>query len=164
MDKIWFAIYVKSKNEKKVASRLEEQQIEHYLPLVRILKQWTDRKKWVEEPLFRSYIFVHINQSQYFKVLQIIGVVRYITFESKAVPVPSQQIEAIKIYLNESEPESIDESDWIKGQLVEIISGSMRGLTGQLMEFKGKHKVSIRIDAVNRYILVQIPKNKIRVI
>lgn len=164
IDKTWFAIYVKSRNEKKVGSRLDEQKIEFYLPVLRVLKKWSDRKKWIDEPLFRSYIFVRIEQNEYLKVLQTEGVVRFITFEGKPVAVPKQQIEAIKIFLDEIEPENNADKEWKKGQLVEIISGNMTGLTGYLMEFKGKFKVSISIDAINRSIMVQIPKNKVRII
>jgi transcriptional antiterminator RfaH len=164
MNKTWYAIYVKSRTEKKVAGLLEEKGLALYLPLIRVLKQWSDRKRWVDEPLFKSYIFVNIEQKQYYEVLQVPGVVRYITFERKAVPIREQQIEAIRYFLNEKEPEYDSEQIWEKGQQVEIISGSMTGLIGQLVDVKGKHKVSITIDAINRTLLIQIPKTKLRII
>ena len=138
--------------------------IEHYLPLNKVLKQWSDRKKWVEEPLFRSYIFVKIEQKEYYKVLQINGVVKYVSFERKAVPVPEQQIEAIRYFLNEKEPGIVTEKNWEKGQKVEIISGSMTGLTGELIDFKGKHRVSIEIETIGKSLLIQVPKNKLRIL
>jgi len=164
MNKTWFAIYVKSRSEKKVALALEDHGIAFYLPLIRVLKQWSDRKKWVEEPLFKSYIFVEIEEIQYYEVLQVPGVVRYITFEKKAVPIRTAQIEAIKYFLDEKTPEFDAEQKWEKGHQVEVISGSMTGLIGQLVDVKGKHKVSITIDAINRSILIQIPKTKLRII
>jgi len=162
--KIWYAIYVKSRTEKKVASELQFLGIEHYLPLIKRLKQWSDRKKWVEEPLFRSYIFVRIEEKDYYTVLHIPAVVKYVTFEKKAVPVPAQQIEAIHYFLNEKEPEIVDEKNWAKGQKVEIISGSMSGLIGTLVEFKGKRRVNIEIEAIGKSLLIQVPKNRLRVI
>ena len=99
----WYAIYTKSRNEKKVALNLQEKGIEVYLPLLKTLKQWSDRKKWVEEPLFRSYLFVRILDKNYLEVLQTDGVVRFITFRQERVPVPDQQIEAVKAYLNEDD-------------------------------------------------------------
>ncbi|MBC8342565.1 MAG: UpxY family transcription antiterminator, partial [Bacteroidetes bacterium] len=71
MDKVpkWYAAYTKSRNEKKVSERLSEQAVEHYLPLHKILKQWSDRKKWVEEPVFKSYIFIKIGLDDYYDVL-----------------------------------------------------------------------------------------------
>ena len=60
-NKKWFAIYVKSRCEKKVNEQLEDIGVESFLPLITRVKQWSDRKKKVEEPLFRSYLFVHIS-------------------------------------------------------------------------------------------------------
>ncbi|MCB2208596.1 MAG: UpxY family transcription antiterminator [Bacteroidetes bacterium] len=164
MDKSWFAIYVKSRTEKKVSAELDKLGIDHYLPLLKVLKQWSDRKKWVVEPLFKSYIFVHISPSQYYEVLKAYNVVRYISFEGKAVAIPPQQIEAIKYFLEDAEPEEVTSESWEKGQLVEVISGHMTGLAGELVEVKKKHKVRIKIEAINQVIFIQIPKNKLRII
>ena len=99
-EKKWYALYTKSRTEKKTGQELVSKGIETFLPLEKILKEWSDRKKWVEEPLFRSYIFVHINKAEHFKVLNASGIVRFITFEGKAVPIPDLQIEAIKQFIN----------------------------------------------------------------
>jgi transcriptional antiterminator RfaH len=160
--KTWYAIYVKSKAEKKVAKELFLLGIDHYLPLRKVLRQWSDRKKWIEEPLFKSYVFVHIEQKDYYTVLQTFGVVKYITFESKAVPIPTQQIDAIRYYLNEKDPQITIPENWSKGQTVEVISGSMTGLTGKLVEFKGKHWLGVEIEAIGHSIVIQIQKNKLR--
>lgn len=164
MDKVWYAVYVKSRSEKKVAAELIALGIDHYLPLQKVLKQWSDRKKWVEEPLFRSYIFVKINQTDYYIVLNVTGAVKYISFEGKAVAVPEQQIEAIRYFLDEKDPEVMEDLHWEKGQKVEVISGSLTGLKGELIEVKGKNKVSVEIEAVAKTILLRIPKSKLRVI
>lgn len=164
MDKLWYALYVKSRTEKKVAAEFEAQGIDYYLPIQKVLKQWSDRKKWVEEPLFRSYIFVRIELDDYYKVLQIPNAVKYIAFEGKAVVVPSPQIEAIKYFLNEKNPENLKNQNWTKGKKVEIVSGSLVGLIGELVDVNGKNRVSIEIEAVNRTILLQIPKSRLRVI
>ena len=95
-NKKWFAIYVKSRCEKKVNKQLEDIGVESFLPLITRVKQWSDRKKKVEEPLFRSYLFVHISDGDYYNVLNVNGVVKYICFERKAVEVPENQITAIK--------------------------------------------------------------------
>ncbi|MBN2638662.1 MAG: UpxY family transcription antiterminator [Bacteroidales bacterium] len=163
-DKTWYALYVKPRSEKKVATELEFDNIEYYLPLEKRLKQWSDRKKWVEEPLFRSYIFVHITPAEYHRVLVVHGAVRYVTFEGKAVVVPPQQIEAVKLYLNEADPVTVDESEWKVGQKVEILTGKLTGLTGKLIEVKGKKKVRITIDVVNSALYLNLPKNQLRVI
>lgn len=163
-EKVWYALYVKSRSEKKVAKQLEGEGIEFYLPLEQRLKQWSDRKKWVEEPLFRSYIFVHITDKDYYRTLVVYGAVRYVTFEGKAVRVPPQQIEAIKLYLNETAPVTTDEENWEVGQKVEILSGKLVGLQGKLVDVKGNKKVRIMIDVVNSALYLNIPKSQLRVI
>lgn len=158
----WYAIYVKSRAEKKVGLEFLRTGINYYLPLRKVLKQWSDRKKWIEEPLFKSYVFVNIEQKDYYKVLQTFGVVKYITFEGKAVPIPPQQIDAIKYFLDEKYPDVSPPDNWKKGQLVEVVSGSMAGLTGKLVEFKGKHWLGVEIEAIGHSIIIQIQKNKLR--
>ncbi len=162
--KKWYAMYVRSKSEKKVALELEYAQIEYYLPIIKVLRTWSDRKKWVEEPLFKSYIFVHIDQQDYFNAINVPNAVKYIAFEGKAVAVPPQQIEAIKYFLNEENPQLFDHIELEKGMKVEITAGSMIGLTGELIEVHGKNRVKVRIDVVASSITLQIPKSKLRLI
>ena len=123
----WYAAYTKPRNEKKALERLLAAGIETYLPIQRRLKQWSDRKKMVEEPLFRSYIFVRITQKDYYNVLNTYGVVRYVTFEGKAVPIPNNQIDLIKNLLEQNvEIEAVEES-LEPGTRVEVKFGSLIG-------------------------------------
>lgn len=163
-NKSWYAVYVKSRAEKKAAAEFQQIGIDYFLPLIKELRQWSDRKKWVEAPLFRSYIFVHIEQKDYYKVLQVNSVSRYITFEGKAVPIPVQQIEAIKYFLNEKDPETSKNLSWEKGIKVEVVSGSLTGLTGELVKIKGKNKICVEIKAVGKTILIETKKSKLRVL
>jgi len=153
----WYAAYTKPRNEKKVLDRLVNAGIEAYLPLQRSLKQWSDRKKMVEEPLFRSYIFVKISGADYYRVLNTNGIVRYITFEGKAVPIPEKQIDLIKQLLEQNiEVESVQENIE-PGTKVEVKFGSLMGLVGELIEHKGVQKVVIRIDHISHSLLVTLP-------
>jgi transcription antitermination factor NusG len=164
-EKTWYALYVKSRSEKKVAVELEGNGIDYYLPLEKQLRQWSDRKKWVEVPLFRSYIFVHIEQKDYYKVLQTRGAVKYISFEGKAVPVPPQQIDAIKIYLQQKEPEmETNPSDWQEGKEVEVMSGKLTGLRGKLIKVNGKNRVKVEIEVVGSAIILNISRKQLRII
>lgn len=162
-EKTWYAIYVKSRNEKKVYARLLETGLDSFLPLQKTLKQWSDRKKWVEEPLFRSYLFVCIKKDEYYKVLGIIGVVKYISFEGKAVPVPEQQILAIKQFLNNEEDQLISFESFNIGDRVEIYRGALRGLIGNLVNIQGKQKVRIEIESIGQSIVLTIPRSYLKV-
>lgn len=161
-EKTWFAVYTKPRSEKKTTAELASAGIEVFLPLIKNLKQWSDRKKWVEEPLFRSYLFVHISRTDYYKVLSAFGVVRYIAFEGKAVPLPFQQILAIKQYINDEEIVTEGGNDFIVGDKVEIYRGPLKGLTGHLIKIQGKQKVRIEIESIGQSIVLTIPKSYLR--
>ena len=109
-----------------------------------------------------------IPQTQYFDVLNTAGVVRYISFEGKAVPVPERQIDAIRYYLaegNESLPEGRENKDLAaleSGKKVEVTRGPMRGLQGELIEIAGKHKVRVEISAIGHSIMITIPVSQLR--
>ena len=162
-DKHWHAIYVKSRSEKKVAERLDEMGFDYYLPLITTIKQWSDRKKRVEEPLFKSYVFVHSNAKQYIPILNIYGVLHFVTFEHKPVIVPENQITAIRKYIEDyDENKKTQEScDLQEGQMVRIISGPLIGLEGRLVSTKDVKKLIIYIEAVGQYLPVSIPRTKV---
>lgn len=168
-NKKWFAIYVKSRNEKKVFRKLESMGIESFLPLITRLKQWSDRKKKVEEPLFRSYIFLRHdlkNLKEYYDILNIQGVVRFITIENKPVIVPENQIIAIKEYLNDTELQELNCDDFKEGELVRIKSGQMRDLVGRYVESKGKHNVIIviEIETVGQSLPITVPRSMLEAV
>ncbi len=162
----WFAIYTFPRAEKKIHAELIKNGINAYLPLLRTLKLWSDRKKWVEEPLFKSYIFVHISAHQYFEVLNTPGVVRYVTFEGKAVPIPEKQIEAIRYFLSETDtlPEDMDMPGPSPGTIVEITRGPLKGLQGQIVDHLGHKRIRIEIEALGQFLNLTISQHDLRVI
>jgi transcriptional antiterminator RfaH len=163
MQRRWYAIYTKPRWEKKVAEWFEEKRIEHFLPLFKTLKIWSDRKKWVQEPLFKSYIFVYVNKDEYLSAIQTPGAVKYITIEGKPVSIPSIQIEAIKTFI-ESGDDLIIESPELKiGDRVQVIRGSLKGLEGTLVEFHQKHRVRVIIDCIQQSLHIKIPKSQLQV-
>ena len=153
----WYAAYTNSRAEKKVLAELQKQGIEAYLPLQKRLKQWSDRRKWVEEPLLSCYIFVKISMSDYYRVLNTRGLVRYITFEGKAVPIPENQIDILrKIVATEADLE-VTAENLTPGSRVKVVSGPMHGLEGELVDFRGSRRVMVRIDHIGQQILISIP-------
>ena len=160
----WYAIYCRSRNEKKVDALLRRDGIETYLPLLKSLKIWSDRKKWVEEPLFRSYLFVNISLREYQQVLQTDGVVRFVTFERKPVPVPEEQIMAIRQFLNLEDAPDLMSGKFEIGDRVEVFRGNLKGLVGNLVEWRGKQKVRIEIESIGQSIILTVPKSYLKVI
>lgn len=160
----WHALYVRSRSEQKVQSRLTDMGIEAYLPLITRIKQWSDRRKKVEEPLFRSYVFVYNSLRQHFDVLSVDGVVRFVTFERKAVIVPDNQIIAIKKYVDDpvdDENAFNDGTDLKVGQRVRITNGMLQGLTGRLVSVNNKRRLVVYIESVGKVIPVSISRSKV---
>jgi transcriptional antiterminator RfaH len=158
----WYAVYTRPHHEKKVYEHIYQENIIAFLPMQTTIKQWSDRKKKVSEPLFSCYLFVNITAKDYYTVLNIPGVVRYITFEGKAVPIPEKQIQLIKNIL-EQDIETTEVLETIHtGNRVEIKTGPLTGMTGELIEYAGKKRVIIRIEEICKSILVNVPINLLR--
>ena len=159
----WYALYVHSRAEKRVYAKLLAMDYEAYLPLITQMKQWSDRMKKVEEPLFKSYLFVRADIKKYFEVLEVPGVVRFVTFEKKAVVVPQNQIIAIKKYCDDYTDEECmpQEVEFHEGQLVRIVSGAMSGLTGRLAPIDSKKRLIVYIESVGRYLPINISRAKV---
>ena len=155
--KFWYAVYTRPRAEKQAYERLLEQGIEAYLPLQKKLRQWSDRKKWVEVPLFTSYVFVRVNRHYYDTVLKTNGVVKYISFEGKAATIPQEQIDNLKIVVDSN---AEVETQWVKhrkGEKVQVNGGPLAGLTGELISDGGKKKVLVRIDRIDQNLVVEVP-------
>lgn len=159
----WYALYVRSRAEKKVYAYLQDMGVEAYLPLVTKMKQWSDRLKKVEEPLFKSYLFVRANEKNHYSILSIPGVTKFVSFEHKAVTVPENQIKAIKKYCNdyEDEEKTLEEVELHEGQLVRITSGEMMGLIGRLAHINNKKRLIVYIESVGHYLPINIPRTKV---
>jgi transcriptional antiterminator RfaH len=155
----WYAIYTRQHHEKKVYAQLHQKKIEAYLPLQTTIRQWSDRKKKISEPLFNCYLFVNVTSKTYYSVLNVPGVVRYICFEGKAAVIPDKQIKLIQNLLGQ-DLEVLEISESFKaGIKVKIKAGPLIDTTGLLVEYIGKKRVIIRIDEINKSILVNVPLN-----
>jgi transcription antitermination factor NusG len=155
----WYAIRVKSRAEKKVHAQLSEQGIESFLPLQRKLRRWSDRKKWIDWPLISGYVFVHISRKEYEQVLNTFNVVCYIYFEGKAAVIRDKDIQLLKRMLGQSELDLEVTIENLKpGQMVEVVSGPLIGVVGELIKYKGKNKVALRIPPLGYTVLVEAPE------
>ncbi len=153
----WYAIYTKSRSEKLVFDRLLEQNIEAFLPLQKKLRQWSDRKKWVEVPYINSYVFVKVSEKEYYDVLNTQGAVRYITFEGKAASIPEWQIEAMKKVISSDQAFYFSNQYFRKGDKINIDVGTLAGYTGEVVHnSEGKKKVLIRIDQIGYSLVVEM--------
>ena len=162
IEKKWYPFYTKSRYEKKLYIELTKQNYEAYLPLQEVLRQWKDRKKTVEVPLFPSYIFVRIETHQIPNVLHIQGIARYISFNNQPAFVRDEEIELIKSFLNmNSEIEVVD--GLIKdGAEIMMRSGIFSGYKGRVIKHCGKNKIVVELESMNKTILVTIEKESLK--
>ena len=160
----WYAIYTRPHHEKEVYRKLQEQKITAYLPLLKTIKQWSDRKKRVEEPLFRCYIFVQIQTREYYRVLNTPGVIRYVTFEGKAVAIPENQINMVKNFLEQDMVVEEVQDLLYNGAYVEIVAGPLSGTSGELIDFAGKKRVIIRLEEIGKSLVVSVPIHLLRLV
>ena len=157
-DAKWYALYTNPRAEKKVEAELQKHGFEVYLPLQETIRQWSDRKKKVLSPLFNSYIFVHINpERSYYDILSVQGVVKFVKIGKDLIPIPSEQIEAIRLsLLHYSELEISSEQLEISDR-VEVTSGPLRGVKGFVSDVNGNKRLAIAIEQIGSHLLVQVP-------
>jgi transcriptional antiterminator RfaH len=161
-EKHWYAVYTHSRAEKRVNNRLNELGIETFLPLQKTLRQWSDRKKLVERPLISSYIFVKVIPKEFFTVKTTDGVVKFIMLQGKPVVIPEIQITNLRILCGSDAEVAVSSDIYIKGDMVEVIYGSLTGLRGELIRIGKKHKVVIRIIQPGMNLTVDIKTTAIR--
>lgn len=153
----WYAVHTRARHEKLVAERLQERGMTAFLPLVKETHRWSDRKKTVELPLFSCYTFVRMAASveERLKVCQTNGVLQIVGPRGEGAPIPDEQIEAVRILLNEHLPWS--EHPFLKvGQRVRIRGGAMDGVEGILLARNGDRTLVVSVDVIQRSLAVRI--------
>jgi transcriptional antiterminator RfaH len=158
----WYAIYTRPRAEKQIYTRLVEKDVETYLPLQKTYRQWSDRKKLIEKPLLSSYVFVKVIPADFPLVYKTDGVVKFVSFEGRPVAIPQKQIDNLRLLIDSNAEVEVTSEKFEKGDEVEVITGSLIGLTGELIKTGHKKIVIIRIDKLEQNILVTIPVTFLR--
>ena len=159
-NKKWHALYVSSRQEKNAVKILLEKSIEAYVPLVKTMKQWSDRKKMVELPLMNGYIFVRIEPSEGERVRQTKGVVNFVRSDGKIAVVRQEEIDRLKqlIELGYQMEASGISREYKEGQKVKITSGALKGIEGFVVESKEGKSIDILLESIGQSIRVKLPK------
>ena len=154
----WLVFYTKSRHEKKVSDILNRRGFEVFLPLQKVMRQWTDRKKKVEVPLFNSYIFVAIPEHEITSILEVPGVSWNIKHNGKPAVLHPRELETIKRFIEtgllieaSSELEKFSVGDWVK-----VTDGPLKGARGLLVDSHNKHFFSMLLESIGQVITVQI--------
>ena len=156
--KRWFAAYTKPRWEKKVSSVLERKGVECWCPLKKTERQWSDRKKVIEEPLFTSYVFVRIDETEKSVVLMTDGILNFVYYIGKPAIIRDEEIDIIKKFLSEKQASvsvqslaSLDENTRIK-----VNHGIFMDTTGTVLK-GGKKKVFVKLESLDQVMVVEFP-------
>jgi len=158
----WFAIYTKSRSEKKVFERLKAAGYESFLPLITEIKQWSDRKKKVRSPLIKSYVFVKVRKDDLISMYTIPGVVSVLKHLGEPAIVTEVEINNLRIVSNNSEAIKIVDPFVLKsGMPVQVIQGPFEGLIAVCLSNSGKHRVIVKVEALNSFVEITLPLSHI---
>jgi transcriptional antiterminator RfaH len=152
----WYPVYTQSRAEKKAHEALQKKGIDSYLPLHKQLKQWSDRKKWVYEPLIKSYLFVYITPAQQTEVLMTKGISRFIYFSGRIAAMPERQINELKLLLSSPYELKITEEDLQPGEKIEIKAGALKGITGEMVAYRSQKQLLLRLGEIGYSIIVNV--------
>ena len=161
--KKWFAVYTRPRWEKKVHKLLEEKGIESYCPLNKVHRKWSDRIKIVDEPLFKSYVFVKVNEEEKTAVRMTQGVVNFIYWLGKPANIKEKEIDTIKKFLNDHHDVEVRAIDVKAGKKVMVQSGILMGKEGTVKKVMHK-KVEVVIESIGFILSAYIDKTKIIVL
>ena len=160
----WYAVYTLSRWEKKVSDRLVENGIEVFLPIVKKLRQWSDRKKWVELPLLPSYIFVKVSEREKWDVLKVNGACAYVKFEGVPASIPDDQIETLKLLCKQNAEIKVSYSKIKAGHKVKIVGGALTGCVGIVKNVRKKKYFEIGLDNLDVSFKIEISGENLEII
>lgn len=159
-EKEWHALYVASRHEKKVYEKLQKKNIEAYIPILKTMRQWSDRKKMVEMPLLNGYVFVKIDPTQNDKTLQTPGVVNFVKAEGKIAKVREVEIERLKQLIELGYQMEVNGIRHIykQGDKIKIMSGALKNIEGFVVENKEGRYIDVLLESIGQSIRVKLPE------
>jgi len=149
----WFAIWTRARAEKAVSDQLMRKDIEVFLPTIRRISRWKDRKKELDWPLFPGYCFARFDPRESLSVLKCVGVARIIMFDGKPAPIEPAEISAIQLLV--ATQYKADPCPLLKeGDLVEVMHGPLKGVVGRLVQKGPQTRLVLSITMINRAVSV----------
>ena len=147
-EKRWYALYTEPRWEKKIHKSLQNKGIESYCPLNKVRRKWSDRIKVIEEPLFKSYIFVRVEEAMKTEVRYVDGVLNYVYWNGKPAIVKDEEIIEIKRFMSEYDEVEVKAIDINPADEVMVNAGVMMGASGSIIRVMGNNIVEVRIDSL----------------
>lgn len=159
----WYAVYTKPRWEKKVAELLTRKGIENYCPVNKVLKQWHDRKKLVEEPLFTSYVFVSITQAELVEVKKTDGIINFVYWLGKPAVIREEEIKTIKNFLGSYKEVQLEKTRIKPEDAVQIINGPLMNREAKVLEVYHR-TVKVILPSLGYALVAQLEKSSVEVI
>ena len=144
----WYVLYTKPRTERRVAERLKSLGITVFNPHITEIRQWSDRKKKVQVPLFKSYVFIKIEDSRRNEVFDIPGVVRYMYWLGKPALVRDSEIKLIKQWLEQDEVDEMEVQHLSEGDQITLKNGAFKNQEAIIKEV-GKRRTRLILPHLN---------------
>ena len=160
-EKKWYALYTKTRWEKKIHQSLQSRGFESYCPLNKVRRKWSDRIKVVEEPLFKSYIFVRIKEDEKSEIRYVDGVLNYVYWNGKPAIVKDDEIIEIKKFMSEYEDVQVGNIEMKPADEVLVKQGVMMGASGRILRVLSNNMVEVRIDSLGFVLTAKFDKQKL---
>jgi transcription antitermination factor NusG len=157
----WFALQVVPGSERRTELALEYKGYQVYVPMRTVRRQWSDRAKVLESPLFSGYIFCRIHGPTLGKIISTPKIVRIVSFGGQPCPIIDEEIEALRQLTalgNSPQPHPFVAI----GERVQIIEGPLAGVIGILEQFRGKQRLVISVEAIMKSMSVEVEFNHVR--
>ncbi|MBL7703068.1 MAG: UpxY family transcription antiterminator [Ferruginibacter sp.] len=159
----WYAVHTRPRWEKKVASLLQEKDIKHYCPLNKVVRQWSDRKKTILEPLFKGYVFVQVQENKKWELLATNGIVNYVHWLGKPARIREDEIDTIRRFLNEFEEVEVTENNMAVNRTVQVKQGVLMNYRGIVLELQGS-KAKVRIESMGIQLSAYFDKKNLELV
>ncbi|MDB5223001.1 MAG: UpxY family transcription antiterminator [Chitinophagaceae bacterium] len=156
----WYAVNTKPRWEKKVAKSFEQKGIEHYCPLNKVIRQWSDRKKVIFEPIFRGYVFVKVEEQKKWELRKIDGVLNFVYWLGRPAKIKEEEITIIKKFLNEFNEIQVEHIGLHVNQKVRIRQGILMDYEGILIEISGNTAI-VKIESMGLQLSARFDKKNI---
>jgi len=161
--KNWYAVYTRPKWEKKVSELLSRKKIENYCPLYKSVRQWSDRKKTIMEPLFTSYVFVNVGENDHLPVKQTDGILNFVYWLGKTAVIKNEEIDVIRQFLSENEHVKLEQIEVNVNDRVKIVNGPFKYWEGSVTEIRPK-SVKVLLPSLGYALVAEIPKSRVELI
>jgi len=156
----WYLIYTKPRHEKKVHQRLSEIKINSFLPTRKIIRNWHNRKKSVDEPLFPSYVFIYLKDLQsYYEGIDTEGSLYYVRVGKEIACVSEAVVNNIKLAVNQDKDIEVSTNYYEPGRKFIISQGALTGLSCEVVRYNSKSKLLVRVDLLQRNLILTMPED-----